>query len=67
MFHNISDMLALFTLEETQYLTRPARAFEDGGGGGGWKVPAAHNSKTVHGIEMKLGRIVENHKLINLV
>ena len=35
MFHNISDMLALFTLEETQYLTRPARAFEDGGGGGG--------------------------------
>ena len=35
MFHNISDMLALFTLEETQYLTCPARAFEGGGGGGG--------------------------------
>ena len=66
MFHNISDMLALFTLEGTQYLTCPARAFKGGGGGGG-EVPAAHNSKTVNGIEIKLGRIVENHKLINLV
>ena len=35
------------------------------GGGGGRKVPAAHNSKTILGIEMKLGRVVENHKLIN--
>ena len=35
-----------------------------GGGGGRWrKVPAAHNSKTVHGI----GSVIENHKLINLV
>ena len=33
MFHNISDKLALFTLEETQYLTCPARAFKGGGGG----------------------------------
>ena len=31
------------------------------------KVPTAHNSKTVHGIEAKFGRIIENHKLINLV
>ena len=37
------------------------------GGGGGQKVPAAHNSKTIHGTEMKFGRVVENHKLINLV
>ena len=36
-----------------------------GRGGGGAEVPAAHNSKTVHGIEMKFGRIVENHKFIN--
>ena len=30
-------------------------------------MPAAHNSKTIHGIERKFGRVVENHKLINLV
>ena len=30
-------------------------------------MPVVHNSKTVHGIEMKFGRVVENHKLINLV
>ena len=35
--------------------------------GEGRKVPVAHNSKTIHGIEMKFGRLVENHKLINLV
>ena len=28
---------------------------------------AAHNSKTIHGIEMKFGMVVENRKLINLV
>ena len=37
------------------------------GGGGAPKVPAAYNSKTIHGIEMKFGRIVENYKLINLI
>ena len=37
------------------------------GAGGGRKVPAAHNSKTIRGFEMKFGRVVENHKLINLV
>ena len=31
------------------------------------KVSAAHNSKTIHGIEMKFGRVLENHKLINVV
>ena len=36
-----------------------------GKGGGG--VPAVYNSKTIHGIEMKFGRAVENHKLINSV
>ena len=30
-------------------------------------MPAANNSKTIHGIEAKFGRVVENHKLINLV
>ena len=31
----------------------------------GWGgVPAAHNFKTIHGIEMKFGRVVENHKLM---
>ena len=29
-------------------------------------MPAAHNSKSIHGIEIKFGRVVENHKLINL-
>ena len=30
-------------------------------------MPVAHNSETVHGIEMKFGRVVENRKLISLV
>ena len=34
-------------------------------GGGGWrKAASAYNSKTIHGIEMKFGSIVENHKLV---
>ena len=33
--------------------------------GGGRKVPATYNSKTIHGIEMKFGRVIENHELIN--
>ena len=48
-----------------------------GGGGGGeggrvaWaggrqKMSTAHNSKTIHGIGMKVGRMVDNHKLTNL-
>ena len=32
-----------------------------GGGGGLRKVPAADNSKTTHGIEIKFGGVVENH------
>ena len=40
-----------------------------GPGGRGWgvgrKVPAAHNSRTIHGIEIKFGRVVENCKVIN--
>ena len=35
-----------------------------GGGGGEW--PAAHNSKTIYDIKIKFGRIIGNHKLINL-
>ena len=30
-------------------------------------MPAAYNSKNIHGIKMKFGRVVENDKLINLV
>ena len=30
-------------------------------------MPTAYNSKTVRGIEMKFGRVVDNHKLINEV
>ena len=37
------------------------------GGGGGVKVPVAYNSKTIHGIETKFGRVIGNHKLTNLV
>ena len=34
----------------------------------GWgELPAANNSKTIHDIEIKFGRVVENHKLIKLV
>ena len=29
-------------------------------------MPAVYNSKAIHGhVEMKIGRVVENHKLIN--
>ena len=31
------------------------------------EVPAAYNSKTIHGTEMDFDRVVENYKLINLV
>ena len=31
------------------------------GGGGGWKVPAAYNSKTINDNEMKPGGVVKNH------
>ena len=37
------------------------------GGGGEGKEPATYNSKTIHCIEMKFGRVVDYHKLINLV
>ena len=37
------------------------------GGLGRGGVPAPHNSKTVHSIEMKFDRVVENHKPTNLV
>ena len=46
----------------------PSRVFLGGvGPGGGRKVPAAHNSKTIHDIEMKFVTVVQNHKLVNLV
>ena len=38
-----------------------------GGGGGGGKCPQAYNSKTIDDNEMKLGGVVKNHYLINLV
>ena len=36
-------------------------------GGGGRKVPAVYNSKTINDNEMKLGGVVKDHWLINLV
>ena len=36
------------------------RERERGGGGGKRKVLAAYNSKTIHGLEMEFGRVVEN-------
>ena len=30
-------------------------------------MPATHNSKTINENGMKFGRVVENHKVINLV
>ena len=47
----------------------PPGLFEGGSawGGGGGEVPAAHNSKTINDNGMKIGGVVENHKLINLV
>ena len=51
-------------------LTLSARAFLDRlgqWGGGGGEVPAAHNSKPIDGIERRFRRVVENHKLINLM
>ena len=38
-----------------------------GGGGGEGGVPAAYNSKTINDNEMKLGGVVKDHLLINLV
>ena len=38
-----------------------------GEGGGGRKVPLAHNSKTINDDEMKFGGVVEIHEFINLV
>ena len=35
-----------------------------GGKRGVRKVSAAYNSKTIHDIEMKFGRVVENRKLL---
>ena len=34
---------------------------EGRGGGGGGKVPAAYNSKTINDNEMKLGEVVKDH------
>ena len=47
----------------------PPGLFEGGsfrGGGGGGKVPAAHNSKTISDNGIKFGGVVKNHKLINI-
>ena len=47
------------TLSETGFSRVPGPGWEEGGEGG-------YISETVHGIEMKFGRVVENHRLINL-
>ena len=35
--------------------------------GGGGEVPAAYNSKTINDNKVKLGGVVKDHELINLV
>ena len=63
-FRRIFAKAAILTLSSPDYFWVPGPG---GGGGGGRKVLAAHNTETIHGIEVKIGRVVENHKLINLV
>ena len=48
----------------TLTLSCPGFFWMPGSGGG---VSAAHNFNTIRGIEIKFSRVVENHKLINLV
>ena len=59
----------LFFLSRSRSLTLSGPGFFAclGRGGVGGEEPAVYNSITIHGIEMKFGRVVENHKLINLV
>ena len=66
-------ILAVQLLQMTEYFNSNRPGFfgclgpmEGGRGGGGWgrrKALKAYNSKTIHGIEMKFGRVVVNHKL----
>ena len=59
----------VWTVRETLNHIRPGLWGGGGGKGGcrGRKVPAAYNSKTINDIEMKLGDVVENQKLTNLL
>ena len=52
--------LKVLTLFRLGFL-RVAQLGGEGGGEGGRKVPAAYNSKTINGNEMKLGGVVKNH------
>ena len=64
-FQKISrTFLALFGLG---FLRVPGLGVLGWGGGGGGRVSAVYNSKTINYVEMKFGGAVENHKLINLV
>ena len=54
-------------LTRTLTLSGPAFFLVSGPWGKGGGLPADHNSKTIDGIETKFDRVVENHKLINLV
>ena len=51
--------------EKRKFNPIPPGLFEGGSalgrGGGGRKVPAAYNSKTINGNEMKIGGVVKNH------
>ena len=53
----IINELTLFRLG----FLRVAQPWGGGGGGDGRKVPAAYNSKTISGNEMKLGGVVKDH------
>ena len=61
-----ADLGWVFNPSWSVFFLRVARL---GRRGGGWGegVPAANNSKAISDKETKIGRIVENHRLINLM
>ena len=59
--HNIWHRVTVLTVFRQGFL-RVA-----GWGGGVWKVPAAYNSKTINGNEMKFGGVRSKGSLANVV
>ena len=56
-FHIHLPQITILTLFRLGFL----RVAQLGGGGGGWKVPAAYNSKTINDNEMKFAGVVKVH------
>ena len=66
-FWRIFEKAAILTLSSPDYFWVSGLGGWGRGGGGGLKVRADHNTEIIHGIDVKLGRDVENHKLLNLM